>query len=117
MSTSIPGHSFDATMASVAGKTSVASGITAGLGGLAHNEIAAYGGFLIALLTGLMSWVYRRREARLALERHREILAVAEQDKQIRALQLEELRETARQRALQMPIAPIPKHQPPVDGN
>lgn len=60
----------DAAVASVAGKTAVVSGITAGFGGLTSTDIAAFGGLAIAAITGIVGLIYKHkdnaRQARLA---------------------------------------------------
>jgi len=56
------GESIDATIASIAGKTSVTAGAVSFFGGLTNHEIAAFGGLAVAVIGLLINWYYRHRE-------------------------------------------------------
>ena len=65
----------EATIASVAQKTSLGGGGLAVFGGLTANEIAALCGVLIALLGLIVQWYYKRLDNRRKDELHRLRLA------------------------------------------
>lgn len=65
----------DATIASVANKATYAGAGVATYGGLTANEIAAFGGLLVAVIGLLIQLVFKLREDRRNAEYHRERLA------------------------------------------
>lgn len=65
----------DATIASVAHKATYAGAGVATYGGLTANEIAAFGGLIIAVVGVLIQLLFRLREDRRNAEYHRERLA------------------------------------------
>lgn len=65
----------DATIASIAQKTTYAGAGVATYGGLTANEIAAFSGALIAFVGLLIQVFFKMREDRRNAEYHRERLA------------------------------------------
>lgn len=90
------GDVSDATIASVAGKTSVVSGLTAGVGGLTSTDIAAFGGLAVAVVTGIVGLIYKHRDsARQAVE-HARRARLDEIDLEIKTLTRDQLRDSRR---------------------
>jgi putative exporter of polyketide antibiotics len=54
----------EAAIAGVAQKVSFGAGTAAVYGGLTANEIAAFGGLLVAIVGVIVQWVYKRKENR-----------------------------------------------------
>jgi uncharacterized membrane protein len=67
----------EATIAGIAQKVGLSGGATAAIGGLTANEIAAFGGLLVAVVGLAIQWYYKRkadrRDAELHAERMREL--------------------------------------------
>ena len=68
-------HAADTVIAAAAHKVSTAGGATALIGGLTANDIAAFGGLLIAAIGLLIQWYYKRKADRRADELHQARLA------------------------------------------
>lgn len=62
---------FENAMATAAGKASVGGASVAVVFGLTANEIAAYGGLIVAIAGMVVNVIYRRREYRLKKEFYR----------------------------------------------
>lgn len=73
-------QAVEATIAAVASKVAPAGGLTAFLGGLAANDVAAYGGLTVAILSAVVSWYYKRKANRRAEELHHAQLRNLEAD-------------------------------------
>lgn len=56
---------FAASAASTAGKASIGGGTVMVIGGLAVNEWAMIGGFIVGVLGLIVQWYYRHREFKL----------------------------------------------------
>ena len=65
----------DTTIASIANKATYAGAGMATYGGLTANEIAAFGGIIIAFVGLLIQLIFKLREDRRNAEYHRERLA------------------------------------------
>lgn len=65
----------DTTIAAAANKITYGGGLAALLGGLSANEIAAYGGLLIALVSAIVQVYYKRKANRRAEELHALIIS------------------------------------------
>lgn len=65
----------EATVAAIANKVTYAGGTTAFLGGVSANEIAAFGGLLVAVIGLLVQWYYKRKDDRRKGELHSAILS------------------------------------------
>lgn len=79
----------ESTVAAVANKVSYAGAGTAVYGGLSANELAAVGGFVVAVLSVFIQWFYKaradRRAARAedrASELHRARLAQLQEEEE-----------------------------------
>lgn len=64
----------EATVAGVAQKVGGAGGITAFVGGITANDIAAWGGLLVAVIGLAIQFYYKRRSDRREAELHEERL-------------------------------------------
>lgn len=73
-------HAADTVTAAAAHKVSAAGGVTALFGGLTANDIAAFGGLLIATIGLLIQWYYKRKADRRADELHHARLAELRED-------------------------------------
>lgn len=62
--TTVKDEAAEATIAAVAQKFSVAGGSAALVGGLTANEIAAFGGLIIAAIGLIVQVYYKRKEDR-----------------------------------------------------
>ncbi len=60
----------ESTIAGIASKTTQTGAAVAVIGGLAANELAAYGGLAVAVSGLLMNWLYRHRADRRDAEKH-----------------------------------------------
>jgi hypothetical protein len=66
---------IEATVASVANKATYGGGAAAFYGGMTANEIAAYGGLLVAVIGLIVQLVFKIREDRRSKEFHRKRMA------------------------------------------
>lgn len=65
------GHlTTEAAIAWTANKVTYGGGGMAFIGGMAANEIAAYGGLLIAAIGLMVQWYYKRKDSRMRSEEH-----------------------------------------------
>lgn len=60
----------EAAIAAAAQKASLGAGTAAVFGGLTANEIAAFGGLVIALIGLCVQWYYKRKDDRRREELH-----------------------------------------------
>lgn len=60
----------DQSVAAIANKTTVAGGGMALYGGLTANEIAAFGGLAVAIVSVIIQWFYKAKANRRATELH-----------------------------------------------
>ena len=63
-------QAVEATIAGVAKNFAVGGGTTAVLGGLTANEVAAFGGLIVAAIGLLVQWYYKRKDDRRQDELH-----------------------------------------------
>lgn len=62
----------EATIATIANKAAYAGGGTAFIGGMAANEIAAYGGLAVAAVGLAVQWYFNRKRDRRETAEHEE---------------------------------------------
>ena len=60
----------EAAIAGVAQKVSFGAGTAAVYGGLTANEIAAFGGLLVAVISVIVQWVYKHKESKRHIQLH-----------------------------------------------
>ena len=72
------GQATDSAVAAGAQKVSVGGGTVAFFGGLSANEIAAFGGLLIALVGLLVQWHYKHKSDKRATRLYEKRLAKIE---------------------------------------
>ena len=65
----------DSTIASIANKATYTGAVSAVYGGMTANEIAAFGGLLVAVIGVLIQLFFKLRDDRRNAEYHRERLA------------------------------------------
>lgn len=65
------GHlTTEAAIAWTANKATYGGAGAAFVGGMTANEVAAYGGLLIAAIGAIVSWYYKRKDSRMRSEEH-----------------------------------------------
>lgn len=73
----IKDQAAEASIAGIAQKVGLSGGATAAIGGFTANEVAAFGGLLVAIVGLAVQWYYKRkadrRDAELHVERMREL--------------------------------------------
>ena len=67
-------EAIEASVAAAANKVTTGAGVTAVIGGLTANEIAAFGGLLVAIIGLLVQWYYKRKADKRDAELHTERL-------------------------------------------
>lgn len=73
----------NSTIANVANKATYTGAVSAVYGGLTANEIAAYGGLIVAILGLLIQIVFKVRSDRREAEFHRERMQMAREGREI----------------------------------
>lgn len=73
--TNVKDEAAEAAIAAVAQKFSVAGGSAALVGGLTANEIAAFGGLLIAAIGLAVQFYYKRKDDRRKTAQHNKFMA------------------------------------------
>lgn len=68
-------HAAEAGISAVASKFTYGGGTAALIGGFTANEIAAFGGLLVAVIGLIVQIYYKRKEDRRKTEQHAKFLA------------------------------------------
>lgn len=72
--TELKAEATEATVSALASKLTYGGGTAAVIGGLTANEIAAFGGLIIAAIGLAVQWFYKVKEDRRKAEQHRKFM-------------------------------------------
>jgi positive regulator of sigma E activity len=65
----------EASVSAAASKFTYGGGTMAFFGGLTANEVAAFGGLLVAVVGLLVQWHYKRKDDKRKAEQHKKFMA------------------------------------------